>query len=672
MLLNGPRTLRACLITLVMALAGSAPLAAQSSVTDLSIEEVMTLDGGQVFGASERMQPALDAPSSVSFVTAEEIRRYGYRTLSDILRGVRGLYVTNDRNVSLIGVRGFAKPGDYNSRILLLINGHRVNNNVTGQADIGAELALDPAMIERVEIIRGPASSLYGDSAFFGVVNVITRTGASLGGGSLTVEAGTLGTHLTRGAVGHRFANGLEVALSGTDDRSDGMARLYYPAFDTPATNHGVAEGLDGESVDEFYGRLDFKGLILTAAYGERQRDVPTASFGAIFNEQVTPQHNTDHHTLLDGQYARTFAGTRVTVRASVDRYLFDATSPLAGGPDGTPVLTAHTLGLGNRWSVSSGLTRVFLGGQTVTAGVEFIDNLRQDQTARFVSPPVTLFDSRRASTQRAVYAQDEIKLTRWLIVNAGLRYDSYDEFVRVTPRTALIVRPSSRQSVKYLYGRAFRAPNTFEQNVYYFGPTVEQLHPETIDTHEVVWETYVNDRVRTSVSTYWYQADQLITGLFDASTTSGITYTNEGQVRAKGLELEAQLRIKRDVRALASYALQSAVDQDTRIGVSNSPRHILKARISVPGPLPRSFVSVEGHYLSRRATLDGFRVSPAAIVNLTVVAPLGRAWALDGGVRNLFDAQYADPASSQHRQDVIPQNGRTARIGLRWTFWAP
>ena len=153
----------------------------------------MHMDAGQVFGASERLQPVTEAPASVSFITAEEIARYGYRTLADILRGVRGMYVTNDRNFSLIGTRGFAKPGDYNSRILLLVNGHRVNDNVFGQAEIGAEFGLDPAMFERVEIIRGPASSLYGDSAFFAVVNVITRSGASLDGASVTLEAGTLG-----------------------------------------------------------------------------------------------------------------------------------------------------------------------------------------------------------------------------------------------------------------------------------------------------------------------------------------------------------------------------------------------------------------------------------------------------------------------------------------------
>lgn len=94
------------------------------------------------------------------------------------------------------------------------------------------------------------------------------------------------------------------------------------------------------------------------------------------------------------------------------------------------------------------------------------------------------------------------------------------------------------------------------------------------------------------------------------------------------------------------------------------------KARISLPGPTNQSFVSVEGQHLGSRATLMGSKVSAAATVNVTLVQPLGRSWELSGGVQNIFDAQYSDPVSSQHRQDAIAQNGRTARIGLRWRLW--
>ena len=172
---------RSTLFVLLIVMAAPA-VRAQQPLPELSLEELMRMDAGRVYGASERLQPSTEAPASVSFITAEEIARFGYRTLADILRGVRGMYVTEDRNFSLIGVRGFATPGDYNSRILLLVNGHRMNDNVFGQAEIGAEFGLDPAMFERVEVIRGPAASIYGDSAFFAVVNVITKPGAAIGG----------------------------------------------------------------------------------------------------------------------------------------------------------------------------------------------------------------------------------------------------------------------------------------------------------------------------------------------------------------------------------------------------------------------------------------------------------------------------------------------------------
>jgi iron complex outermembrane receptor protein len=161
-----------------------------------------------------------------------------------------------------------------------------------------------------------------------------------------------------------------------------------------------------------------------------------------------------------------------------------------------------------------------------------------------------------------------------------------------------------------------------------------------------------------------------LITLIPDHTTFFGTSFVNQGEVRAKGLELEAQMRLKGGSRALISYGLQSAEDHETHAELPNSPRHMAKARISLPGPTPRAFVSVEGQYLSSRGTVTGSKVAAATIVNVHIIQPLGRSWELFGGVRNVFDIDYADPASDQHRQDVVPQNGRTARVGLRWSVW--
>jgi outer membrane receptor for ferrienterochelin and colicins len=629
---------------------------------ELSLEELMRLDAGRVYGASERLQPSTEAPASVSFVTAEEIARYGYRTLADILRGVRGMYVSDDRNFSLLGMRGFSKPGDYNSRILLLVNGHRGNDNVFGQAEIGAEFGIDAAMFERVEIIRGPASSIYGDSAFFGVVNVITRSGASLDGISFAADEGTLGTRLARASAGRRFANGVDMALSGTFEQRDGVDRLYFPAFDAPETNNGIAEGLDGERLAQFYSRLRFSNFTFTGAYGQRSRQVPTASFGTVFNEQQTPEQTTDRHVLADLEYARAIGATHVTVRGSFDQFSYDGTYPFPA-EDGSVNVGDNSV-LGNRWAIGAHLTRALSYRQTFTAGAELIDNLHQDQQSRYLP-----FDMRRHAIQDAVYVQDEIKVRPWLIANGGLRFDHYDVFQRVTPRAALIVMPSSRQSFKYLYGEAFRAPNAYERNTFYFGGSTENLRPESIATHEFVWERYTNDWLRTSVSTYWYHADNLITQIPEPSTFFGTTFVNEGRVHARGLELEAQMRLKGGLQSTVSYALQHAENVETGATLVNSPAQMAKARFSLPGPWNGSFLSVELLSLGSRQTIAGNTLDPAITASATLVAPIRHSLELVGTVRNLFDVQYADPASENHRQDSIPQDGRTLRIGLRWTL---
>jgi outer membrane receptor for ferrienterochelin and colicins len=159
--------------------------------TELPLEDLLSIEIPTVVAASKFEQKATQAPSTVSVISAEDIRHYGHRTLADVLRTVRGFYVTDNRNYNFVGVRGFGRPGDYNSRVLLLIDGHRTNESFFGQASIGGDFPLDIDLIDRVEIIRGPGSSLYGTGAFFGVINVITKHGKEFGGVEASAQAGS-------------------------------------------------------------------------------------------------------------------------------------------------------------------------------------------------------------------------------------------------------------------------------------------------------------------------------------------------------------------------------------------------------------------------------------------------------------------------------------------------
>ena len=137
-------------------------------LTEMSLEDLMEIEVDSVYGASKYLQKVTQAPASISIVTAEEIQKYGYRTLADVLRSVRGFYITYDRNYSYVGVRGFARPGDFNSRILVLVDGHRVNDNIFDQAFLGTDFPVDIDLIDRIEVIRGPIPPSISPAPFSG------------------------------------------------------------------------------------------------------------------------------------------------------------------------------------------------------------------------------------------------------------------------------------------------------------------------------------------------------------------------------------------------------------------------------------------------------------------------------------------------------------------------
>src|ERR1035438_6626442 len=287
-------------------------------VTDLSLEDLRRV---QVYSASMYLQDDRQAPSSVTVVTAEEIRKCGYRTLADIFRSVRGFYVSYDRNYSYVGVRGFSRPGDYNTRILLLLNGHRLTDNLYNSALIGTDFQLDVDLIDRVEIVRGPSSSLYGTNAFFAVVNVITSDVHHFQGMALAGETDGFGTYKGRSTYGQRL-HGVDLFLSGTAYDSGGPARLFFPAFDSPSTNYGYALHADHDSSGSFFGRLSFGHFTLESAGSTREKQIPTAAFNTLFGDPRT--HTVDDRGYLDLKYARTLQeNAELTARISFDRVTY-------------------------------------------------------------------------------------------------------------------------------------------------------------------------------------------------------------------------------------------------------------------------------------------------------------------------------------------------------------
>ena len=639
-------------------------------LSGLSLRELRQLTIDSVYTASKYEQKTTEAPASVTIITASEIERYGYRTLAEILRSVRGFYITYDRNYSFLGTRGFARPGDYNTRLLLLIDNHRVNDIIFDGALIGTEFPLDVDLIDRIEIIRGPSSSLYGTNAFFGVVNVITKRGRDLDGASASGELASLGTRRGRLSYGKKLPKGFEMLVSTTLYGSDGQQRLFFKEFNHPSTNNGIAENADSDGFVNSFGKLAFGDFTIHGLYGSREKSVPTASFGTLFND---PRSRTiEKRGYLDLQHVQTlFKEWDLNSRLYYDRYGYDGDYVYESDDPQSPPTFNRDLARGHWWGSEFKASRKLRTKHNLTLGAEYRHNLRQDQKNYDENPFLVYLDDHRGSRNWALYAQDEFTINSKLIFNAGLRFDHYDTFGgTLNPRLALIYSPAIKTTIKLLYGHAFRAPSFYELFWKQSGASKANPHlkPETINTPEIVLEQQLGKHFRFTAAGFNYNISDLITQQTDPLDDL-LVYKNVDRIRAKGFEMELEGKSSSGVEGRFAYAFQSSKNLQTGRTLRNSPTQVAQFNLTVP-LWRKAYAGLATHYVGRRATGSGNYTNAAVVSDLTLFGRrIARGLDLSATVHNLFSADYFHPGSEEHVQDSIWQDGRTLRVKLTFHF---
>ncbi len=639
-----PRTL-ACLALSFGSLSASAESA------PASIEDLL---GTEIEGASRFAQPLSEAPAAVSVVSADDIRQYGFRTLGEALSSMRGVYTTNERDYTYVGIRGFARPGDYNTRMLLMTDGIRRNDPLYDTANIGNEAPVEIEWVKRLEFVPGSASALYGANAIFGVANAVLWSGADLDGTRVRADVGS--DRMARLSVlsGRRTDGGSDwmVGLS-TYGRRGGD--LYLGQFDDPSTNNGVAQGLDGERYVKMIGKLSIGDWQFDAGHTFRRKNVPTAYYGTVFN--LPGDFVTDRYSYADASYAKSFADDwNVNLRLRWAEYDFV-------GQYVFPDLNRDTA-RSSWYGFDYLLGYAGFKDHKLLIGGEAQDDRRLEQANFDLSPRVVNLDDHRRQTRSGVFVQDEWRFAPAWIANFGARADRIGEFTTASPRAALIHRLTPAATLKLIYGRAFRPPNVYER-FYTDGSTQEanpDLKPERITTGELVADYAVTPVLRLSANYYRYRIDDLIDEMQDPANPGMQIFVNRPPIHAHGLELETEAALRDGFHLKASVARQR-VEQPFG-PVVNSPKWL--GKLLFDGALGATgwTLGLNLQAVDRRTSVSGAEVPGSGVGNLVLTrkgTPAVGTWAI--GIYNVAGRRYLDPASAAVTGGTVPEYGRQLRL---------
>jgi len=649
----------------LFALSTISAVAQNSDLAALSLEDLSKL---QVQTASLHNESVVKAPGVVTVITGEEIRKYGYRTLAEALNHVPGFYISYDHTYYSVGVAGFSVPGDWATRILVLINGHTMNDNVFGVANyFGDDFPLDMSLVGRIEIVRGPSSSLYGSSGILATINVITKDPVHEHGTSVQTEGDTLGEKkLTITHAAH--PGNASLLVSGTAFNTDGMSDLYIPAYDAPATNNGVAVNMDGSRGYRLFVDLKAGNWEILSLAGSRQKIQPNSWGDAVFNDRGT--RATDQRAFAELQYTReTASGGSFRWKTYFDQYEYHGIYHYPLIDEGTGVANggidvSHEFDAGD-WAGSQVSYRFGLLKGHLTAGTEVKIDLRALQSTEDVAPVYNqnLYISKR-DRYVAGFLQQEWNLGKRWNFNLGGRYDwSMYRSSSLTPRAAAVFQPDKKTSLKVLYGRGFRNPNANElfdsdgkQNVGNPG-----LRPERADTFQLQAERKLHKSWKGTATGYHIDDRGVIIPVYLPSGL--IQFQNASRFLGAGVTAEISGTVWRQLQLTTSFQKMHAnLSGQTP---ANSPSNIGKLQLSAPLGLPGMTLSSGLVAMSERTTLAGATLPAVLLPEATFNAKLPEGMEFRAGVRNLSNLAYSDPSGLSPLVDTLPEAGRTFFFAL-------
>lgn len=617
---------------LLAALALAAPVAAGAQETK-KVEPV-------VVTATTVATPAEQLGASVSVVTDEDLKTYHYPTLDEALRGLPGVDIVRSGSygkLSTISIRGANS-----SQVLVLVDGVRVNSPTAGTADLSD---ISPDLIERIEIIRGAQSALYGADAMGGVMNIITKKGSGPFSASTSQEIGNYGTWVSRGTVTGTYKL-LDYALSGSHFESNGQLRNDDSDINALNARLGLSLPL-GSS------------LGFVARYNRTATGLPVkfVSVPLPRDPVIDPNANQQSESLvlsLEGK-TRPLPWWEIGFRASrYTNHLGFQDLPDPGFPGEIP--TVSQIDTERR---EAAVTNSFSIGtwSTTTVGAEYRHE-RGDNVHVFAASDHTW----------SVFGEQQLRFFDRLFLTAGFRWEDNSVFTAVATGRGSLAYVMKEWGTRFHAsgGSGFRAPTI--NDLFFPGFSNPSLQPERSTSYDVgVDQKLWKDRIRVGATYFHTEFNDLIVFL-PIATPPFVEAQNVGRARSQGVELTAETDLLYNLVASFNYTYTDTKDLDTGRPLPRVPKNRWSIGLTWE-PIPRLSLFTQVRILTEQFDPLGDVFNPGyTTVDVGGAFRLLGRWGLleklelTARVQNLLNQNYEEVQG-------FPALGTNFLVGLRASF---
>lgn len=517
----------------------------EKELFDMSLEELMSLDVS-VSIASKKEERVLDAPGIITVVTKEEIKSYGGNSLVDVLNRLPSVQLTwsDVFRDNVPGIRGQIAT-QYDNRILLLLNGRPMRESMTGGFHYDIYHSFPLEAIERIEVIRGPGSVLYGSSAFMGVINIVTKKPKDTTEGSVMVLGGSLETAGGSVTFGSQINNGPSIYGA-------------YNKFSTsgPEWEFRGSDGLNSHKFD-----INAEAILITGSYK---------------NLSLNLYHDKSEGFSLGGGTRWAAAKNQLHETSLID---------LGYKVELTDVSSLNLNMTYNRhyWNYEDGYVNDMLGEINFRTSIDKL-NLLIGSTVDYHDYKAEVITANKV-TWNNIYSQLDYKVLEKLKLIGGLQWNKVEGIDdNYSPRVGGIYELSKNAVVKLLYSEAFRAAYGHETS--FTHPAVignPDLNPETIKTAEAqILAEYSKTRVGATI--YYSKIENIIGRITGVGGQA--TYTNAGTHDYKGVELEGAFALNNWLHLNTSFLYQTNETPTNSDSPAYAPNTIFKLGLTgINGP---------------------------------------------------------------------------------------